>query len=140
MCRAVSRLIFGNEYKSNLNALTDALQKIEPEIFLQASLRHTNSQKHIVIDALRFRHDYDYAFKEGYHIIRVSAPQDLRRKWLSERDQEFDFDRDGTHASETQLNDVGVDAILNNDGKKSELYRKIETILQNMSSDLNHNQ
>jgi len=54
MCRAISMLVFGNEDKSNLLALTDALQSIDPIIFLKAASRAAPAGTLLTIDALRY--------------------------------------------------------------------------------------
>jgi hypothetical protein len=129
MCRAVSRLLYGNEDKSNLIALTDALQSLDPTVFLKASLRNLSSEKSLVIDALRYIHDYEYAVAQAFYLVRITSPLHLRRKWLEERGQRFDFETDGKHASETQLSHVQVDVTVENDGTKEQLFAKIDALL-----------
>src|SRR5271155_1625467 len=79
-CRSVSRLLFGNEDKSNLVAVTDALQSLDPAIFLKAALRDVPVGHCVVIDALRYRHDYDFAVQHDYYLVRLSAPVEFRRQ------------------------------------------------------------
>ena len=128
-CRAVSRLLYGNEDKSNLLALSDALQSLDPAIFLKAALRNLPADTSYIIDALRFTHDYQYATSRKLYIIQITAPLHLRRQWLAERGQQFDFETDGKHASELELSEVTVHATLENDGTKSELFDKIDKAL-----------
>src|SRR6267154_1925291 len=82
VCRAVSRLLYGNEDKTHLLALTDALQSLDPAIFLKAALRSLPAEKSFVIDALRYTHDHDYAVLQQLHLIRITAPLHLRRQRL----------------------------------------------------------
>jgi hypothetical protein len=130
MCRAVSRLLYGNEDKSNLVALTDVLQSLDPAIFLKAALRDLPVEHCVVIDALRYRHDYDYAVKQDFYLLRLNAPLELRRQWLEQRQQRFDFQTDGMHISETQLSEVDVHAKVDNDGTKTQLFEKIDALVK----------
>jgi len=129
MCRAISKLVFGNEDKSNLLALTDALQSIDRAIFLKAALRDAPSARLLAIDALRYTHDYEHAVAEGFHLVRVAAPLELRRRWLEARGQQFDFQVDGEHASETQLGQANVHTTLENNGTLSDLFAKIDALV-----------
>jgi dephospho-CoA kinase len=129
VCRAVSRLLYGNEDKLNLLALTDALQSLDPAIFLKAAVRTLPVEKSFVIDALRYTLDYEYAKLQQLYIIRITAPLHLRRERLQERCQVFDFETDGKHASELQLTKVAVNATIENDGTKRELFSRIDNIL-----------
>ncbi len=132
MCRTVSRLVFGNEDKANLTALTDALQTIDPAIFLKAALRDKPSEDSLVIDALRFMPDYHYATSRAFHLIRLQAPLELRRHWLTERGQIFDFETDGKHPSETELMAVSVNTTLINDGTKAQLLEKVDELINGL--------
>jgi dephospho-CoA kinase len=132
MCRAVSRLAFGNEDKSNLMALTDALQSIDPLILLKAAIRRVGPEDNIVLDALRYLHDYKYARQHGLFVMRVTAPVHLRRAWLAKRGQRFDFDIDSSHPSETQLASVRVHATLRNDSSRKALFARLDAIMDRM--------
>jgi len=129
MCRRVSGLVFGNEDKANLYSLTDALQTIDRAIFLKAALRELHGTDAIVIDALRYHQDYEYALSEGFHLVRIQAPIPLRLRWLADRGQGFDLTVDGTHPSETELSDVSVHTTILNDGSKDQLLKQIEHLV-----------
>ena len=135
MCRAVSKLVFGNEEKANLFALTDALQALDPAIFLKAALRNVSTGAPIVIDAIRYAHDYDYAQVNDFFLIRVVASEIHRRKWLQARGQTFDFRKDTTHKSETALRDASVSAVLNNDGSRDRLLETVDALLKENGRD-----
>lgn len=129
VCRTVAKLVFGNEHKSNLLALTGALQSIDRAIFLKAALREGPATGLLVIDALRYHHDYEYALNGGFHLIRITAPLDLRRQWLQERGQTFDFETDSKHASETQLGPLDAHTTIANDGTKDQFLAKIDALI-----------
>jgi dephospho-CoA kinase len=129
VCRAVSRLLYGAEDKSKLLALTDALQALDPAIFLKAALRTLPAENSFVIDALRYTHDYDYAKLRQFYLIRITAPLHLRRQRLEVRGQVFNFEIDGKHPSELQLSEVAVHATIENDGTKHQLFTRIDDLL-----------
>jgi dephospho-CoA kinase len=112
-----------------LLALTDALQSLDPAIFLKAALQKLPVEKSFVIDALRYTHDYEYAKLQQLFLIRITAPLHLRRARLQERGQVFDFETDGKHASELQLSEVAVNATVANDGTKCQLFARIDNLM-----------
>jgi hypothetical protein len=78
ICRQISELLFGNDWKINTQKITDALITLEPSIFLKAALRNWDSRVPAVIDALRFQSDLEIARDNGFFIVRVVASDELR--------------------------------------------------------------
>lgn len=116
ICRQIAKLLFGNDDKSTTQTLDDALTEIDPSIFLNAALLAAPEGRAICLDSLRFRSDYEIAKRRDFTIIRVTAPDDVRVARLSERGQKFDLVKDGSHRSETELDEVDVDHIVENNG------------------------
>ncbi len=129
ICRAISRVLFGNEDKHSTQILDDALTVIDPSIFLRAAARDIGFDDPIVIDALRFVSDVAIADDLGCKRLRVVASADERVRRLQLRQQTFDLDRDGVHRSETELDNHPVDHVITNGGTKSDLYRQITDII-----------
>jgi dephospho-CoA kinase len=129
ICREISNLLFGNDWKVNTQKITDALIPLEPSIFLKAALRSWVSERPAVIDALRFRTDLEIARENGFLIVRVTASDNDRRRWLKKRGEVFDFGTDGVHQTETELDTDDADITLANDGTVEDLKRKVDEAL-----------
>ena len=134
ICRNIAQIVFGNEDKSNLMALTDALQSIDKSIFLKSALRQNEDAPLKIIDAIRYEHDFSYAKENGFILIRLVAPKEMRRTWLESRGQNYDFEIDELHSSEQELARANVDITISNNGSLEELYEKINYSIINISA------
>jgi len=115
LCREISRLLFNNEDKASTQRLDDALTGLDPSIFLRATLRPMSDSDSFVVDALRFTEDLTLARSRGCKVLRIVAPVDLRERRLAARGQVFNLAVDGSHRSETELDDAIVDFEIFND-------------------------
>ena len=78
-----------------------------------------------MIDSLRFQSDLRLAQGLGCTIIRVSASDAVRVQRLKQRGQAFDPTTDGLHRSETELDAVPVDVVIENEKSLSELAAEL---------------
>lgn len=129
ICRQISDLLFGNDWKVNTQKITDALIDLEPSIFLKAALREWDAETPAVIDALRFQSDLQIAREGGFQIIRVIASDAKRAGWLKGRGEVFDFKTDGVHRTELELDSEDADVTLHNDGTLDDLRRQVDEAL-----------
>ena len=129
VCRQISQLLFGNEEKQSTQKLDDCLITLDSSIFLNAALRRSSTSQSLCLDSLRFLSDYEVARSQGFKILRVSAPDEVRLSRLKERGQIFDPKTDGVHRSELELEAVDVDFEVANDGSVDELHNAIERVL-----------
>lgn len=129
ICRQISHLLFGNDWKVNTQKITDALIALEPSIFLKAALRAWDSSVPAVIDALRFQSDLEIARAQGFRIIRVVASDEKRQVWLKDRGEVFDFASDGAHRTEVELDSEDADVTIMNDGSIDDLRRLVDEAL-----------
>jgi dephospho-CoA kinase len=129
ICRQISNLLFGNDWKVNTQRISDALIALEPSIFLKAALRTWDRETPTVIDALRYRTDLEAARAEGFSIIRVVASEEDRVRWLRERGEVFDLAKDGPHQTEVELDSEDADITINNNATIDELKRQVHEAL-----------
>jgi dephospho-CoA kinase len=129
ICREISLLLFGNDWKVNTQKITDALIPLQPSIFLRAALRDWDPDVPAVIDALRFQSDLQIARENGFRIIRVIASDGNRAMWLKGRGEVFDFQSDGVHQTEVELDSEEADVTLANDGTLDDLKRQVDEVL-----------
>lgn len=125
VCREIALLLFGNQDKRSTQLLDDALTTIDPSIFLKAALRREGGQEGFVIDSLRFQSDLRLAQELGCTIVRVNASDTIRVQRLEQRGQAFDPTTDGLHRSETELDAVPVDVVIENEKSLSELAAEL---------------
>ncbi len=103
ICRDISNILFGNEDRSNLNSITDALQNLDKSIFLKSALRLMDLEGAIVIDSLRYKEDYQFAIENGFTIVRIRANSADQSHRLLLRGQKYSPGKDDNHSSETEL-------------------------------------
>lgn len=130
ICRGISKSLFGDDSKSNTQRLDDALTTLDPSIFLRASIRDIAPTEAIIVDALRFRSDFEIALSSGWKTIRVTAPDSVRVRRLTARGQQFDLHTDGKHRSEIELDEVSTDFSIENAGPLSNLSSVVANIIR----------
>lgn len=129
ICRQIAKMLFGNDHKSTTQKLDDALTKVDPSVFLNAALLAAPAGRPICLDSLRFESDYEIARSRGFTIVRVIAPDDVRIARLTERGQKFDLVKDGSHRSETELDEVDVDYTVENSGDIDALEDSVRALI-----------
>lgn len=129
ICRQIAKLLFGNDDKSTTQTLDDALTQIDPSVFLNAALLAAPAGRPICLDSLRFKSDYEIAKRRGFTIVRVTAPDEVRVARLFERGQRFDLVKDGSHRSETELDEVDVDHTVENSGDIDVLEDSVRALI-----------
>ena len=129
ICRTISIILFGNDEKSSTQRLDDALTGIDPSIFLRASLRTADLTRDVVIDAIRFASDFRLAESLGFRTLRIKSDISLRLQRLAERGQAFDLAAEGSHRSETELDDFTVDFQIENVGSLLDLSSELDSIV-----------
>ncbi|MES0863261.1 HD domain-containing protein [Ruegeria sp. SCPT10] len=129
ICRQIAKLLFGNDDKSTTQTLDDALTKIDPSVFVNAALLTAPVGRPICLDSLRFKSDYEIAKRRGFTVVRVIAPDDVRVARLTQRGQRYDLVKDGSHRSETELDEVDVDYTVENSGDIEALENSVRTLI-----------
>ncbi len=114
--------------KTVLNQLTDAMRKIDPAIWLRVALKNLDSfDRNVVIDSIRFADDYAYAREKDFRLWRITSPLHIRLSRLKRRGQEYDMISDEQHITETALEELPMDEIIENGfDSLSSLYEVID--------------
>jgi dephospho-CoA kinase len=130
-CRELAREFFGCEEKYYLNKITDCFRALEPGVWLKVGLQKVSlTTDKIVIDSIRFQEDYRVARERSFSIWRIECRSDIRIDRLRSRGDEFRV-TDEEHVSETALDGLPYDAVLeNNGGSLEDIYSKVEELLQ----------
>lgn len=113
-------------------------------VWINACLRLVNSHiwwhsevdnrgANVVITDLRLPAEYERLKDEGFTIIRVTAPDQLRMDRAVAAGDDFTV-HDFVHDTEQHVNGFVVDAEIVNDGTLSELYAKIDEIVAKMEA------
>ena len=90
-------------------------------------------QARIVIDDLRLPIEYEWALANGFVIVRVNAPDELRIERAKAAGDDFS-EEDLTHETEQYVDGFSVDYDVLNDGSTSELERKIDELMSEIKS------
>lgn len=130
LCRRLCRDLFATESKTLMNAVTDAMRGIQPDVWLAAALRHAPVGQPLVIDSMRFHEDHQLLLDSGYELWRVEAPQQLRWDRLQRRGQEFTPARDDNAVAEVELDNTSHDRLLINAAGLPDLWEQVEAALQ----------
>ena len=136
LCRRLCRDLFTSESKTVMNAVTDAMRAIQPDVWLAAALRHAPAGQPLVVDSMRFHEDHQLVRDGGYELWRVEAPQELRWERLRRRGQEFNAARDDNAVAEVELDGATHDRLIINAGCLPDLWKQVEAALQSMHTAL----
>jgi dephospho-CoA kinase len=115
------------------------LREIEPDVWIRHAERtirgtidfrvSTGAEKiGVVITDLRQPNEYEWARTEGYTIIRVTAPDDVRIGRAIKAGDDF-CENDLDHSTELEIDNFAVDYTVENNGTVDELKEKIDAIL-----------
>lgn len=129
ICREIAVLLFGDDSKSNTQRLDDVLTGLDSSIFLKAAMRPYLAASPLIIDSLRFLSDLEIAKAQRCVTIRVIAPDDLRFRRLASRGQVFDPKANNCHRSETELDGVQTDWVVENDGDFEALRQAVTRVV-----------
>lgn len=109
-CRQLAREFFDTEDKSTLQAISDAMRRIDPLVWLRATLRAVPpGTENIVIDSIRTVEEHHKISALGFVSWRVTSPPSVRFKRLVNRGQTYSIEKDEEHVTETSLDNVTVD-------------------------------
>lgn len=129
ICREIAVLLFGDDSKSNTQRIDDALTDLDSSIFLKAAMRPHLPGSPLIIDSLRFISDMEIARAQQWGTIRVIAPDEIRFRRLADRRQAFDPKANNSHRSETELDGVQTDWVIENDGDLEALKQAVARIV-----------
>jgi dephospho-CoA kinase len=130
ICREITLRLFGEDSKTMLNKVNDALRGIEPNIWLRLAFAAVNRKEGILIDGIRFRSNVDFCRQNGFVMVKIMASEATRIARLEARGQSFDITVDGQHPGETEIEDERFDHTIDNDRDDPDaLYRQLDAIV-----------
>lgn len=112
LCRAISRQLFGNETRSNLNTLSQKIREIDVNLWISAALLDAPPGP-IVFDSIRYEEDAAYLRAREYKIWHVECPPDICLERLRLRGQSFN-ESDMLHKMEHSLVNYSFDMTIEN--------------------------
>jgi dephospho-CoA kinase len=102
-------------------------RQIENHIQLMAEMGHT--EINVVITDLRKPAELEWARANGYTVIRVTAPDEVRIARAIEAGDDFTV-HDLAHETELAIDGFAVDFEVHNEGTVDDLKRKIDEIME----------
>lgn len=106
---------------------TDSGRFIKPAIWIDHFARNLKDGN-VTVDDIRFLNEGEALEKLGFLKVKVWTPEPLRQQRLRDRDGFYE-DKRQMHASETELEFIEPDVLIENTGDSTDLYRMIEDIL-----------
>lgn len=131
VCRSISQILFGDEDRAHLNALSTALRSIDEHLLIEAALRAIKTDIPIVFDSIRYKTDYDWFRESGFSLWKVDCPEEICIRRLKSRGQVFSV-KDLDHLSESGLEHEEFDFTIDNSG--SSLKELEHTIASRLSA------
>jgi len=128
-CRQISKRIYGDDSKANLNLITDAIKEADPEFWLRTAISSIKGTSPIVFDSMRFAEDYSYFQNLEYALWKIMCPLDIRVLRLAERGQIFNSDTDEEHPAEISIDTLQYDITLNNETTPFELFALVDGLI-----------
>lgn len=89
----------------------------------------------VVISDLRQPNEYEWAKSNGFIIVRVTAPDELRIERAKAAGDDFSAD-DLTHETESYVDSFQVDFSINNNGDLAYLYSQVDEIVKKIRDDV----
>lgn len=109
-----------------INHVEERIKDIEREAFL------LDRPARIVIDDLRQPDEFEWAKANGFVIVRINAPDELRIDRAKAAGDDFS-EEDLTHETEQYIDGFAVDFEIDNNGSEAELERAVDEILSEIS-------
>ena len=150
------RVAFGTELKKNAHAVFpwisehskpralyqkfgQLMREIDPNVWVKHAERAVNGaidfrvntgaeRVGVVITDLRQQNEYEWARANGFTIIRVTAPDDVRIGRAVAANDDFTL-HDLTHETELAIDGFAVDYEIVNDGSVDDLKAKVDAIM-----------
>ena len=122
-----------------LQELGQKLREIDEDVWIkqaEQSMRvfeNYRTTAGIVIDDLRQPNEYEWARANGFVIIRVNAPDEMRIERAKAEGDDFS-EGDLTHDTEQHCDKFDVDYTITNDGDLVDLERQIDEIMNDIKA------
>lgn len=113
------------------------MREIDTNVWLDATMRNIERYQsskcacqdvRVLVEDVRQENEYLRLKAEGFTLIRITAPDDLRIKRAIESNDDFTV-HDLAHPTELACDDFEVDAEIINDGSLIELYTKFDAMM-----------
>lgn len=125
---------FQEKPRKMLQDVGQKLREIDENVWVNYVLEGAMWCENVVITDLRQPNEYKRLREEGYIIIRVSAPESIRKQRANARGDIFS-DEDMKHETESHVDGFEVDYEISNDGTFEDLERKVEEIYRSITGE-----
>lgn len=113
-----------------LQSVGQHMRKLDSDVWVNALLHkvNTSNYRNSVITGLRQENEHKALKENGYHIIKIECPQNIRvERALKSGDKMTKENLE--HETEKKLDSLESDYTVTNDGNKYELYSKLDEII-----------
>ena len=125
----VARFLFDMQEKDRglLIQLGKKLREVDEDVFIKWVLKQAEDYAHVVIPDVRFPNEYKKLREAGFIPVRIEASRYLRAQRPG-YNPEFE-----DHPTEHLLDDYYVEAVIKNEGDFTELYCRLNSLLEDLS-------
>ncbi|MEK4970691.1 hypothetical protein MKX29_24105 [Cytobacillus sp. FSL R7-0696] len=110
--------------------INSCMRKVDAHIWWHSEV--DNRGANVVITDLRTPEEYEHLRADGYTIIRVTAPLEIRKARAIAAGDSFD-EKDLDHETERHIEGFDVDYEIVNDGNIDELYAKVDAVMDEIA-------
>lgn len=113
-----------------LQDLGSKIREIDPQTWINyvfRRIRVENPARAVITDGRHFN-EYLACKREGFTIIKIDCPEEIRETRLLQRDGHLLSPQEMNHVSEKEIEYIQPDFIINNKGDFQYLYRQVEKI------------
>lgn len=132
----------GIQYRKLLQKFGQYCRSIDPDVWIRQCFEDMmqyefyyetcdGKKMPIVITDLRQPNEYDRCRAEGFVIVRVTAPDELRIERIKQMGEEYD-DETLNHETEQYVDTFDVDYEIRNDSDLDSLYAQVDAIMHDL--------
>jgi dephospho-CoA kinase len=111
--------IGGEKPRWHYQQIGEAFRKLNPDVWLNALERNVNNEAfnefNIIVTDCRYENEAEWLRKNGYYLIKIECPDEIRIKRLLKTEGKFDPAK-FYHESELEVDKIQADYTIVNDG------------------------
>lgn len=108
------------------------MREIDPNVWVNQLMKRItlmDPEDNILVTDIRQINEYIALKREGFHVIRVHADDDIRWKRCVERGDDF-TEEEFNHETETAINSIPFDFLLTNNTSQEDLFSKLDKVMK----------
>lgn len=119
--------------RSLLQKVGQHMREIDEDVWVNALMDRVKNSgyRNSVVTGLRQPNEHKALVDDGYFIIKIDAPTDVRVNRAIKSGDKMD-ESNLTHETESYIDDLKADIVITNDGNKYDLFRKLDKAISDL--------